>query len=361
VPKGNHHYVPVFYLAHFASQPRRINICNLRTEQFYKDGSLRDQCYGRKLHGDTDELEDVLGDLEGIVAPTVSGIVERNQLPQPGSVEMQKLMFFIALQTSRTPTNAGSMAEGFNKMLRLAKIPEDLTDDYGQHAFFQLKDAVRMSIETSLAVSTYWSDLSLHLVVNTGRPLFVTSDNPSVVYNQYYEHLKGRGTTGAIKKGLMIFVPISPTHVILLYDGEVYKVGQKRESITYLADPNDLVTLNTLQVANADTVLLFSDWNDVGQLKALLQRAKKYRRPELSNAVEFVSDNNSDSLFQIYPIALNIHLKLSFLYLRRDAKRVPPRQRGLQNRRSHSNARDPAGYPTTAERERFVRKDLGKD
>jgi len=313
------------------------------------------------LHGETDELEDILGDLEGVVAPTVNRILERNQLPQAGVVEMQKLMFFTALQTSRTPTNAGSMAEGFNKMLALAKIPEDFTDDYGQRPFFQLKDAVRMSIETSLAVSNYWSDLSLHLIVNTRRPLFVTSDNPSVVYNQYYEHLKGRGTTGAIKKGLMIFVPISPTHLILLYDGEVYKVGNKRESITYLDDSNDLFTLNTLQVVNADTVLLFSDWNDVGQLRALLQRAKKYRRPELSNAVEFVSDNNSDSLFQIYPIPLNIHLKLSFLHLRRDAKRVPPRQRGLQNRRSYSNARDPAGYPTTAERERFVRKDLRKD
>jgi len=361
VTKGNHHYVPVSYLKNFASQPRRINICNLRTEQFYRDGSLKDQCYGRKLHGDTDELEDILGDLEGVVAPTVSTILERNQLPQPGSIEMQKLMFFTALQTSRTPTNAGSMAEGFNKMLALANISEDFTDDYGQAPFFQLKEAVRMSIETSLAVSNYWSDLSLHLIVNTGRPLFVTSDNPCVVYNQYYEHLKGRGTTGAIKKGLMIFVPLSPTHLILLYDGEVYKVGNKREGITYLDDPNELVTLNTLQVVNADTVFLFSDWNDVAQLKAVLQRARKYRRPELSNAVEFVSDNNLGSLFQIYATPLNIHLKLSFLDLRRDAKRVPPRQRGLQNRRSYSHARDPGGYPPTPERERFVRKDLRKD
>jgi hypothetical protein len=64
--KRNHHYVPTFYLRKFASKPDRINICNLRTTEFYQDGSLRDQCYRRKLHGDSDELENALQDLERV-------------------------------------------------------------------------------------------------------------------------------------------------------------------------------------------------------------------------------------------------------------------------------------------------------
>ena len=295
-------------------------------------------------------------DLEGFVAPAIQQIVETNTLPKPSGVETQKLLFFIALQTMRTPTHAGSMAEGFDKMLDLALA--DLSDLEKRR--FKLTDAIRFSIETSALIAEYWSDLSIHLFVNMGQFAFVTSDNPAVLYNQYCEHLKGRGTTGAIKRGLMVFVPLSPRHLVLLYDSDVYKVENKRTSLSYVSNSSDLTTLNALQVINSENVLLFSDWTELNLIRQVVARTKKYRRRDSSEAVEFVRPEGSDSdfLFQIYPVPHNIHLNLSFVRLTRDAKRVPPKLRGLQSRPAHKQPRFPTTGITNPERERFVRKDL---
>ena len=46
-----HHYVPRFYLKHFASSPRRINVLNLKDFKPDHDGPLKDQCYRNHLYG----------------------------------------------------------------------------------------------------------------------------------------------------------------------------------------------------------------------------------------------------------------------------------------------------------------------
>lgn len=217
-----------------------------------------------------------------------------------------------------------------------------------------------MSIETSAMTAGYWADLAIHLVVNTGCPAFITSDNPAVLYNQYCEPLKGRGTTGAIKKGLQVFVPLSPRHLILLYDSEVYKFGDKKVSLSDVSNTSDLATLNSLQAVNADKVVLFSNWEDQPAITQTLRGSMKYRRPELSQAVEFVSDTSGerDALFQIYPVPLNIKLSLSFGRLRKNARRIPPRQRGLETRKPYKQASVRESNTIPRERQRFVRKDL---
>lgn len=144
--KRNHHYVPRFYLEKFASKPDRINICNLRTLDFYQDGSLRDQCYRKKLHGQTDELEDTLQEIEGLVAPTLRAIVETSRIPKLNSADREKLLFFIALQSSRTPANAGSMAEGFNKMLDLALLPDSTVIQARPGSTLRMPSACRLKL-----------------------------------------------------------------------------------------------------------------------------------------------------------------------------------------------------------------------
>ena len=55
----------------------------------------------------------------------------------------------------------------------------------------------------------------------------MTSDNPVVLYNMFLERM-GVDESGMGSRGAFIFMPLSPGLAIVLYDGKVYKIGNKR-------------------------------------------------------------------------------------------------------------------------------------
>src|SRR5882762_4245282 len=119
--KSKQHYVPRLYLKQFASQPKRIHVHIIQTHEFKQDVSLRDQCQQSRFYGKTNDVEDDLMKLEGIVGPALNRIVQQSTLPVEGSTDRAHLLLFAAFQVSRTRIAAGNMMEGFNKMLDLVK------------------------------------------------------------------------------------------------------------------------------------------------------------------------------------------------------------------------------------------------
>jgi hypothetical protein len=358
--KKKHHYVPKLYLRKFASEPRRINILDLETSNFYRNGSLRDQCFRPKFYGTDDELENYLMEIESIVAPTLSSISEGSRIPERSTDDHKNLLVFVALQILRTPMNAESMSESFNKAVDLiAPRDRDMAEQKEKH-YMEANDAVAMFLENYLFVAMCLDDLGMLLIVNKKGPSFVTSDNPIVQYNQYCEGLK-MGTTGALRRGLQLFLPLSPSLLILFYDKLVYKIREKNSSLLEISNTDDLTTLNILQSANAHKVLLFSNWDDVEAIRNVIRKGAKFRRRELGRVEEFVAENNREhhSLLQMYSPPLNVGLNLSFMRLRRNAKRVSLKQRALEYRK-------PIGPDLNVNRsesrnrlvQRFVRKDL---
>ena len=93
-----HHYVPHFYLKHFASIAKCINILNLKDFKAYANGNLRHQCYRSHLYGLDDHLENIFAKLEGVAAPTISSIVQNDKLPGRSSTEHVHLLRFLSLQ-----------------------------------------------------------------------------------------------------------------------------------------------------------------------------------------------------------------------------------------------------------------------
>jgi hypothetical protein len=332
--KRKHHYVPKLYLKQFASKPRRIHVCVLGTRLYCQDVGLKDQCQRPRLYGKTDDLENDLMKLETLVAPTIDSVVNTSSLPEAGSIDHANLLLFTAFQAARTPFAIAGMSDGFEKLYEnvTAHGRGDVRDL--EQIKMQHDESVLQSLKNASLVASYWADLEMHLSLNKTENPFFTSDNPVVLYNQYCEGLKGMGTTGAIRRGLQVFVPISPRHLLVLYDKLVYTVGAKNADSTEVYSEEDSRTLNILQVANADEILLFSEWNKVNVMKRIVSRATKYRRQEISHLEEFVSEDDPehDSLLQIYPVPLNVKLQLSFLKLRRKAQAVPLRQRALEYR-----------------------------
>jgi hypothetical protein len=66
-----------------------------------------------------------------------------------------------------------------------------------------------------------------------------------------------------------VFLPLSPRHLALFYDKQVYKVGERNSNVSGVSKPQDLNSINLLQAINADEVLLFSTGETLRKLEKL--------------------------------------------------------------------------------------------
>ena len=167
--------------------------------------------------------------------------------------------------------------------------------------------------------------LDYKLIENTTPTPFITSDNPVVMYDQFFEKRGIPGGIGLKSKGLQIFFPLSPTLYILFYDGNIYKVGSRKHSIVKVNDIKDIDTMNMMQCANACKTLYFNHQIEKFYIEKLYEKAKKFRRREKVSVKEFklghLSKHEKSSLIQLFFIPLKMNLSLSFIHETKKAKR----------------------------------------
>lgn len=78
-------------------------------------------------------------------------------------------------------------------------------------------------------------DLKVKLLINTTVTPFITSDHPVIRYNQFLEMRRHPGgNAGLAAKGLQVFLPLSPKHMLLFYDDWVYKVGGRSQEMLWM-------------------------------------------------------------------------------------------------------------------------------
>ena len=331
--KRNHHFVPRFYLTAFQSDVRRIHLFNVSSARPIMHASLRDQCYRHKLYGKSDQVEDFLMDLENKMAPVLKTVVSSDLLPPVGSLAHDRLMTFAAMQMMRTPKQASLLNRLVDKGVKQAYSRS--ASDYGvdiEHLRFGWKDPVLVMLDMLPTVSRCFADLSAHLVVAAGAA-FITSDNPVFKYNQYCETVQHEGVTGALQKGLQVFVPLSPRHQLVLYDGSTYRVSVGRSSRSSRAKQSDIDQFNKIQIVAAEENVYFSDWQQMEDVDRLEQRTKQFRIEDPMVAVEFGADEDpSSSLIHEFERMENISLNLTFLRVKEGAAKIPVADRAEYTR-----------------------------
>jgi hypothetical protein len=121
-------------------------------------------------------------------------------------------------------------------------------------------------------------DLKVRILRNETRNPFVTSDDPAVQVNRFYSQRLGPRyrAAGLANAGLMFFLPLSPRHVLVRYDGDVYTcpVGE------HISSDQDVFAVNTLQFVKAHQNVFFADWADAEKISEQLQRASPGRPME---------------------------------------------------------------------------------
>lgn len=361
-----HHFVPRFYLKAFASAEKRINIYNLHHNKAIQNGSLRDQCYKDRFYGD-DELEQTLGVIEGYTAPVLSQIIQESSLPRKGTEEQLLLRLFVVLQLGRTSQAANRSTEMVNKLMHNVAKDFDLEDYDPDDLRFSFENPVLLPLSTAMEFGpNAISDLEINLVIAEEHQSFFTSDNPVILYNQYCEGAKDIGTTGLLNRGIQIFLPLSPKHMLIFYDKEVYKVRNRNSDITTSILDEDVFRLNLLQAINADANLYFSDWNSVRDVIKIAQGVVRYRRmervkiqefEEVRNQTQDVDSSTYSVLVQVYRNNPQVSLNFSFLSILRKARKVPLIERAFLYRADLNTILPEYNSPQgLGERKRFFRR-----
>jgi len=318
--KRRHHYVPQFYLKAFRSRPKRINIFNLKQGRAIQDASLRDQCHSHRLYGESDDLEDAFAEMEGRAAPVIHKVASTQRPPEIGTTDYQNFLSFVTLQILRTTAARNRVQRSSVAFAR--KVFDDAPPPVG----FVPNEAQSMalSLSTLQHMSRALHGLRVHVITAPSGGAFITCDNPAYRYNLYCEGVRCQGVTGALCRGLQVFLPVSPLVSVLLFDGGVYKVGRRGVAPSSQATERDLELLNTIQLLAAADNAYFADWGSspgIQRLAKAVQEERGRNRLRLMEASEV--GNERSSLIHQYEEMPDLNLRLSFVSLRRDVRRVP--------------------------------------
>ena len=319
------HYVPRFLLRNFAADRSGKTICilNIQTGKSIPGAKLKTQACKDYFYGSDGYLENALSVVEGRVSAIIADVCEL-KLPCWRSNEHDELLLFtvqLYLCTQYAAEATSEFMEGFMKSV----VPPHLKE-HAARVGIRLDQPAAFNLKFAWPAFLVASDLGYALFHNkTGTP-FITSDNPVVLYNQFLERRKLFGSnTGWVTKGLQVFLPLSPTHLLLFYDRDVYGTRNKSNWVIDGVTPADVCELNKLQCITANENVYYGANVDDAYVRGVLADVALRRRVCRASATTYQSANCSDK-----PLSALIHLskpdiacglKLSSVYVRNSAKR----------------------------------------
>ncbi|MFZ2266220.1 MAG: DUF4238 domain-containing protein [Azonexus sp.] len=265
--KKNQHYVPQMYLRNFASGSKKaIHLYNIPSKRKVSDAPIKGQCAQSYFYGKDLKIEDAFRVLEGGASRIIRGILDAGTVPKPRSKEAGDLLVFTIFQYARTKDMADKhddMAEKFIKAVieHDGSIDKEVLDK----VTIKLTKPVGLALDSAAKGFHMAVDLKVKVLINHTAVEFITSDNPVVLYNQMFEQSNPAlgSNTGLTSKGLQIFLPLSPTHLLVMYDGGAYKIGEKRSDSAFITNPNDIRQLNDLQYLNSlENLYSYSEFSD---------------------------------------------------------------------------------------------------
>jgi len=320
-----HHYVPRFYLKLFSGNGRSINLFNIRTQRFVIDGGLKNQCYRDYFYGKDLQTEKALSSVEGLMSPILNAIQSGCVLPRRRSEDHLTFLLYVLMQHARTAYSIDAYDEQTDKLMKYLMAPEmekmNLSSEQIKNIKITQKDSARFALGMVTPHYPLLIDLEWKLLRATGTHEFITSDNPVVYYNQFFTFRKSGSNTGLASKGLQIFFPVSPKHLVVLYDGKVYGVGSRKCDVVDVSDVRDMEQLNRLQFISALENVYFH--GKCYPAPREFRASERYRRPQKSHMQVFSGEETVEHRKELVMMSsedVRTELDLSFLRLLKPAK-----------------------------------------
>jgi len=309
---SNDHYVPQFYFRNFSPdrpdgksdgpEGGSIRLINLVRRKFVPTASIKGQCKKAGFHDYKLGLEAALGQLEGLAASAIRGVIEADAPPAPQSPGHHALAGFTAIQRSRTLSAAENADKMADRMFKVAYEPEAKLEGI-EVSRFEIRSQYPVAIPLKVAAAhcvPIAMQLGLHVFVNETSEEFVTSDNPVVAHNQYCEGIDYQGVLGWNCAGIQILFPVSPQHLVLLYDTKIYAAGAKHDrGASRIVDVAEIKNLNAFQIVIARENIYFRNDAMVGPLLAQIERLDSRRRHKRHMTVQTRPVANGDGTSEL--------------------------------------------------------------
>ncbi len=301
--KENQHYIPKFYLRYFSYQNnnKQIGVYNQNNKLFIPTAKLKTQASRKYFYGKDGIIEDWLSTIESIASPLLIRMISKEELPPLMTSTHVDLLFFLILMDLRNPIRVNQLKKSRQLIKeRLVSLNHKNQESELVKAIDKLSNRHEVIVFNTKEIVPYCMDLNVKLLKNTSDISFITSDNPLIKYNQFLEtrnwtfgQHNGYGTIGG-----QLFFPLSDKYMLILFDPNIYKVGNKKEKVVEINDKDSIDQLNLLQYLNSSENLFFTHKTTKYYIENLISRASKYRKANETFLKPFKVDDGQGGVKQ---------------------------------------------------------------
>lgn len=262
----NQHYVPRFYMKHFA------NIKNAGTKKekvlisFYqfKDNLLKKNiptssiCSEDYFYDQDGRIENTLADMETRWSKALKNAIDDNFIID----DIESIREFVIYQISRTKAMLSHNREMATSMMKgvLKQQFGDIDDEEVVNELLENKIQNEITPELGLSmvkeIIPTIRDLKMKVITNEAEMRFITSDVPVIIINPLGIHSAGLCSVGEV-----IFFPISPRKMIFFYDAKLFSKLPDR-----ICDESVIKIFNQYQYVSADERLLAKEIEDINHI-----------------------------------------------------------------------------------------------
>ena len=268
----NQHFVPKCYMKPFTldGAGKAISLLNIDQKRFIDNAPVKSQCSSDYFYGTNERLEQAIQLVERSYAATVKEILQGDyELTDNHATTLKR---FWLLQSFRTEAAAAEVEEHANTLQKDLELPSEYS--------IKIKEAVQLRMRIFAENTSCINDLKVCLLRNNSSRTFVTSDNPSVLTNQWHlSKIKLRAFGfGYQSAGAIAILPLSPHVCMLAYDSDIHKVESKNGWLKVKKD-RDVEAINQFQFLGCDKNIYFSNSECKDLVMSSLQEFSSARPP----------------------------------------------------------------------------------
>lgn len=316
-----HHFVPQFYLRNFSSDEYSVGTFILEKLLYVPTASIKGQCQRAYFYGRDQVREKSFQSFEDAWAPLFKEILSSRKLFSVFTADHLFVLLFLVMQRGRTVAAADETAEMSDKMAKvmLGSVLAEKGIDAKLMERYRIgpQDPVVQSLSDHTRTWPLLTDLRPALLLDADGQGFITSDHPVIYANQLLQDVTDKGIIGAQTPGLQIFIPLSSTASLMLYDDNVYGTGRKSPSVIAIQS-GDVEQINALQIITAKENVYFD--SSVSKRDYIFYLTGKYRgrrrkeKTTVERRQQFVMNNleytETHIIFSRPPA---LHLNLAFV------------------------------------------------
>jgi len=223
---------------------RSIDLFNLRKRSVIRGVSIADQCSKPYFYVKNGTMEPSFTETENKGLNVFDQIETTGLLPSAGTQSHHDLIRYISFQEGMTLGAAQALQESQETLAKLllekslkAKGDPNILLAHLADLKITFHNIPMENVFRSVVSTPLLTDLSLGVFQSSALQDFILGDDPIILTNNFLI-VDGNPICGFASRGLIIISPIAPTHAVVLYDSEVYRLRTHRLSKEETIDSN---------------------------------------------------------------------------------------------------------------------------